>query len=279
MEQTVIEVGERDFEERVLEASRRVPVLVDFWAGWCRPCLVLGPVLEKLAGEHGGRFVLAKVNVDENPNLAAAFGVQGIPAVKAFRDGRVVDEFVGVQPEEAIRGLLRGLVPSEAEDMVEEAAKAEAAGDPTAAESGYRRALEVDPDHAGAALGLARILLARGEAREARTLLSRFPGDPEAARLEAEADLRERAPSPEELADLRARLDGGGDVETLVRVAAGEAVAGEPRAALERCLEALRGTGAGREAARDLMVRIFALLGDEHPLTQEFRPRLARALY
>ncbi|HEX5949267.1 MAG TPA: thioredoxin domain-containing protein, partial [Actinomycetota bacterium] len=114
----VIAVDEADFERRVVEASHSVPVVVDFWAGWCQPCLVLGPVLERLAEEYGGRFTLAKVDVDANQGVAARFGIRGIPAVKAFRDGSVAAEFVGVQPEDLIRRFLDGVVPSPADERV-----------------------------------------------------------------------------------------------------------------------------------------------------------------
>ena len=114
----MIEVGEADFQDRVVQASRTTPVVVDFWAGWCRPCLVLSPLLEGLAAEFAGRFVLAKVDVDANEGLAARFGVRGIPSVKGFRDGQVVAEFVGAQPEELVRRFLDRVVPSEADERV-----------------------------------------------------------------------------------------------------------------------------------------------------------------
>src|ERR671923_2245853 len=132
---TVISVDEADFEERVIEASRRAPVVVDFWAGWCQPCLVLGPVLERLAEEYAGRFTLAKVDVDANPGLATRFGIRGIPAVKAFRDGAVAAEFVGVQPEDVIRRFLDGVVPSPADERV---AEARASASTDQAEAGFR---------------------------------------------------------------------------------------------------------------------------------------------
>jgi putative thioredoxin len=275
----VIDVDEASFEERVLRASREVPVVVDFWAGWCRPCLVLGPILERLAEEYGGRFVLAKVDVDANPALSSGFGIQGIPAVKAFRGGEVVDEFVGVQPEELLRRFLDGIVPSEAEPVVAEGRAAEAVGDLERAETLYRKAVEADPELDSAAVGLARLLLDRGKSEEARPLLSRFPGSAEARALQARADLAHSG-ADGNLEQLRARADADeGDHEAALAVAAADAAAGRHRDALERCLRVISHRGEGREAARDLMVKVFEMLGDEHPLTAEYRPRLARALY
>ena len=257
----VIEVGEADFEARVVEASRETPVVVDFWAGWCRPCLVLGPILERLAGEHEGRLVLAKVDVDANPGLAARFRVQGIPAVKAFRDGHVVSEFVGAQPEELVRRFLDDVLPSEADDLVEEAGRSREAGDASAAEAVYRRALEIRPGHEGATVGLARVLAEEGRADEARSLLDRVPASAEGRSVAAELDLLSLAGA-----------SGG------LGAAARAAAAGEHRMALDRALELLD-DGEDRDAARELMVRVFEVLGSDDPLTREYRPRLARALY
>jgi len=273
----VIDVSEEDFGELVLEASRETPVVVDFWAGWCRPCLVLGPILERVAEEHDGRFVLAKVDVDANQTLAARYGIQGIPAVKAFRDGEVVTEFVGAQPEDMVRLWLRDVLPSEAEPIVAEARTAEDEGHPERAEAGYRRALEIDPDHEEATLGLARSLLARGEAEEARRVASRLPANPEARAIAARAALADRLPEDGELDELRARAET--DPEAALDVAAAEADRGDVADALERLLRVIESGGETRDRARDLMVTIFESLGDEHPLVIEYRPRLASALY
>jgi putative thioredoxin len=258
---SVIEVGEAEFESLVVTASHETPVVVDFWAGWCQPCLILGPLLERLASEYGGRFVLAKLDVDANPSVASRFGIRGIPAVKAFRDGEVVSEFVGVQPEALLRQFLDGLVPSEADDLVAEAAAAEARGDPAGAEATYRKALELRDTHEAAVLGLARLLAGDGRGQEARTLLARIPVTEEARAITAELDLVELA-------------SASGDLGAAARAAA----AGEHRMALDRALE-LVGDGQDAAAARDLMVRVFEVLGADHPLTLEYRPRLARALF
>lgn len=256
--QAVVDVDEGDFETRVVEGSRQVPVVVDFWAGWCQPCLVLSPVLERLAEEHAGRFVLAKVDVDRNPNLAMRFGVQGIPAVKAFRDGAIASEFVGVQPEDVIRRFLGELLPSEADDLVAAAREAP----PDQAEARFRKALALEPGHRDASVGLARLLLEGGEIEEPRKLLAALPPDGEVRALVADLELRDAA-------------EDGSEVGRLAALA-GE---GRTREALEGCLLLIRDDGDRRDDARDLMLRLFEVLGEGDPLTREFRPRLASALF
>jgi putative thioredoxin len=275
----VIDVGDHDFETAVLERSKATPVVVDFWAPWCGPCRTLGPVLERLADEHGGAFVLAKVNVDEAPAVAQAFNVQSIPAVKGFRDGMLVAEFVGAQPEATVRKLLELVMPTEADRLVAEAGASEAAD----AEPKLARALELEPRHAGALVAMARLLAGRGDATGALRLLELVsPPSPllaEAERLAAElrthgdgagdeAALRARlATSPD---DLQARLDLG---RTLAALGRHEEALAELLAVVQR------DRSFGDDAARKAMVDLFAVLGGDHPLTDRYRGELAKALF
>ena len=244
-----MDVSEATFETAVIERSRTLPVVVDFWADWCGPCRQLGPLLERAAAARSGKLELVKVDVDANPGLARAFQVQGIPAVKAFRDGRVAAEFVGVRPAPAIDQFLDSLLPSEADGLV-------AQGD----EASLRRALELEPTRADAAVALARLLLARDEAEEAEAFLKRVPGSFAADGLSARIRLARR--DEPDLSQAFAALDTG-DTER----------------ALDLLLEALPSADGARDDIRRVVIGILDELGVESPLARESRRRLASALY
>lgn len=172
------DVTDATFDRDVIERSREVPVVVDLWAAWCGPCRTLGPILDKVVGETGGAVELAKVDVDANPGVAAAFRVQSIPAVFAISDGQVVDSFIGALPESQVRQFVERLAPPkrEADLLVDK-------GD----EASLRRALELEPAHPGAVVALAQLLVDRGEGEEALALLARVPETAEVRRVAAQA--------------------------------------------------------------------------------------------
>lgn len=255
-----VDVDETGFENDVLKRSFERAVVVDFWAAWCAPCRQLGPILERVAAKHEGDVELVKVDVDANPGVAAAYGVQGIPAVKAFRNGVVVSEFVGAYPEEAVNRFFDTLAPSRAD---RDAAAGDKAATPEEAERAYRSALAADPRHRGAILGLSPVLAARGDFAGARELLAQLPEDADVRRLKAHIDLAEDAQSasPD---DPIAAVANDGDWEP----------------ALEGLLAEIRQhEGDERERARQRMIDIFEVLGPEHPLTAKYRSALAAALF
>ncbi|PMP86722.1 MAG: co-chaperone YbbN, partial [Chloroflexus aggregans] len=167
--EAVIEVNEATFEREVLQRSQTTPVVIDFWAPWCGPCRVLGPTLERLAREAGGSWVLAKINVDENPRLAQMFRVQGIPAVKAVYQGKIVDEFTGALPESQVRAWLKRVVPDRNADLLAMAQALEATN-PNEAIARYRLILGQDPKNETALFNLGRLLALRGDPEGIATL-------------------------------------------------------------------------------------------------------------
>jgi putative thioredoxin len=202
---THIDVSEATFERDVLERSFEHPVVVDFWAAWCGPCRSLGPVLERLATEADGAWTLAKLDVDSNQSIAAAFGIQGIPAVKAFKDGRVVAEFTGALPEQQVRSWLTQLGPSEADLAFEHGHSAEDRGDLDEARASYVRTLELDPGHDVARKALAALdLRLRLDDLDRNELNARVQGD--ALDIDAECGLADIAAAEGDHAAAAARL-------------------------------------------------------------------------
>jgi len=274
----VKDVNQETFATEVLQRSREVPVVVDFWAAWCQPCRTLGPLLEKLAGEYQGRFELAKLDVDANQALAAQFGVQGIPTVVAIRDGREVARFTGAYPEPALRQWLDGVLPGPLDAMVDQARTALIDGDTSGAEHIFRQVLDQQPDHVEAATGLASILIDRGDVDEALLLLAKLPATTEVERLQAAARLK--AAGGEDLTELERRVaDAPDDEEARIELAKALAAKNEYEPALDLLLDVVRARGARRDEARQAVVDIFGVLGERHPLTKTYRKALASALY
>jgi putative thioredoxin len=240
------DVTDSSFQTDVLDRSSATPVVVDLWAPWCGPCKTLGPILEKVVGETNGQVVLAKVNVDENPQVSQAFRVQGIPAVYGVADGKVVDGFVGAQPEATVREFVGRLLPSEAD---QEIARLLAAGD----EASLRKVLETRPDHHDAIVALAELLAERredGDVDEALALLDRIPETPETRRVGALA----------RIGDGPAAGNGAGDDIT---------------AKLDGLLDQVKTD----DDARQQYVDLLEVLGPDDPRTADYRKRLTRQLF
>jgi putative thioredoxin len=278
------DTGIESFERDVLQASQKVPVLVDFWAPWCAPCRALKPILEKLAGEYQGRFLLARVNSDEHPQLSARFGVRGIPNVKAFVDGKLVDEFTGALPESAVRAFIDRLIPTPGEKLRRTARALVTEGDFDGAERHLRSALELEPANHALRLDLVELLLAKNSHAEADQMFAPIPErerDERAERLYSVLAQWKRSQHLPPVEELEAKLAANPD-DLPARLALGERLVADKRyePALAALLEVVRkDRGALRTSARKLMVEVFNLAEDQPALVSEYRKLLAGALY
>jgi putative thioredoxin len=263
----VINVDEMTFERDVIQKSHEKTVVVDFWAAWCGPCRMLGPVLERLAGEPDSNFILAKVDVDANPSLSMRFGVQGIPAVKAFRDGQVAGEFVGAQPEPRVRQFIQQVAPaSGAERRWDEAAVL------------YQQTLEENPANVQARLGFAKTLIGQGQGCKAKVYLSDLKN--ETVTVESAERL---LPVAEFLCSVAEKGNDNAEVtvvEAQYRQAARLFSQGKLAPAMDGLLDVLRHNKNYRNGqAKAVMLGVFELLGDEDPLTSAYRREMASILF
>ncbi|MEG3640386.1 tetratricopeptide repeat protein [Magnetococcus sp. PR-3] len=280
--QWVMNVDLNNFNQLVIEQSHRVPVLVDFWAPWCGPCRSLGPILEKLATQMDGRFMLAKINSDENPQLGQQFGVKGIPACKLIIDGAIADEFTGAMPESGIRQFLDKAIPSMADKLAAQANLFEQRGDLHAAKELFLKGVESQADHTDSLIGLARLALDQGNAEEAQALMNRLtPAGLNSAGAKALQSKMVFQDTNHDLEALRRSVDENPeDLEH--RIALGQALIGQEQyeEGLDQLLFAIKQDRHYREDhARKLVLNVFEMLGQTHPITSAYRSKLSQVLF
>ncbi len=268
-------VSESDFEYEVIAYSNQAPVVVDFWAEWCRPCKALTPVLEKYATEAHGAFRLAKVNVDENPNLALRFSVRSIPNVKAFRDGQVVSEFLGLQPEPRIKDFIRNLAPSQLDLLLEKGQSLLEGMDWKEASNTFQQYLAKSPNNPAGKLGLLKASLMQGKYSEARQILEEFPASAEYARLEILRPIFS-ALWGEKLSQATNDDPLEAAYHNVLRLIS----RGNLPGAMDGIIDILRQDKHYKnDEARKVLLSLFEILGDNHPLTQQYRRELAMVLF
>jgi len=279
----IVDVTRENFAQ-VIEASSKVPVLIDFWAGWCQPCKVLMPVLAKLAEEYEGRFLLAKLDTEANQELAARFGIRSIPTVKLVRDGRLVDEFMGALPEKEVRAFLDRHIGRESDGDVAEAEQRLKAGDTEGAIVLLKKARADDPDNSRITLALAQAQAVAGDVAAAEATLDSLPdgekNKPEALALRGRFYFAEQVAGVPPMPDLEAALASKpDDPETRLQLALRKVVDEDYDAALELLLDLMRRNRAfGEDAARRTLLKVFELLGSD-PRVGVYRRRMTSLLY
>ncbi|MBN1231543.1 MAG: tetratricopeptide repeat protein [Anaerolineales bacterium] len=273
----IIDVTEADFQYEVLAFSSQMPVVVDFWAEWCNPCRILGPILERLAIQGDGRFRLAKLNVDENPILIKQYQVKSIPSIKGFIDGVIQAELTGLQPENVLTDFIRKLSPTPGDLNLEKGKSLLLMGGWSKAEEAFEQVLEAYPDHPEGLLGMARCLLAQGKAQNANLILRSFPASKEfmiAEKLKPLARALMDAGAPDEMVDLD-------DMLTPAYLRSLDLVRkGNMEAALDGLFHILRqDKNFLKGDAKLISLAILEILGDENEITRQYRSELASILF
>lgn len=280
----IIDITEENFETEVIQQSEQTPIVIDFWAPWCGPCQQLAPLLEKMVEEFQGKIRLAKINIDEQQGLAAAFQVQSIPTVVAFLNGQPVDQFQGLLPEETLREWIARLVPSPVEILFQEGQAIEES-DPAAAEAKYREAAALDPDNDVIKLRIAAVLAKLSRFDECAQIIQELEKrgflEPEAEQIKSQLELQAGAEEAGGTEAARAALEADPENPALkIALADALAISNKHEEALEICLSIIEQdkTGAGVEAKATIL-RIFDLLGPQSDLTSVYRRKLATLLY
>ena len=276
------DVSQADFEEQVVQASFRQPVVIDFWAPWCAPCKVLKPILEKLADEYGGKFKLAKVNSDENQEIAARYAVRGIPSVKAMVDGKIVNEFTGALPESSVPEGLDRIIPSPAEELRREAQRIVDAGDLDGALQKLAEAAKLEPNNELVRVDSAEVLLAQGNPDEAQRLLDTLRDidilkDARVLQLKAQVRLAEMKEVGESEASLAAAIAANeNDLEVRLKLANVLIAANRAAEGMDQLLEIVRRDRKFRDdIGRKMLLDVFNLLGGQGELVATYRRKLA----
>ncbi len=280
--------GTDSFAADVIEPSKSVPVIVDFWAPWCGPCKQLGPLLEKLVTQAGGLVRLVKINVDENQPLAQQMKIQSIPAVYAFKDGQPVDGFVGAQPESQVKALIQRLTgdaKAPLEEILEHGEAALEAGDIAAAGDAFSQVLSTDQENPRAIAGLARCYMAGGDNDKASEMLEQLPpkinAAPEIAAVLAALDLAGQASEAGDATELRERLaTNANDHQARFDLSAALYAQGQNEEAVDELLDLVKRNGAWNdEAGRKQLLKIFDALGFENPVAVSGRQKLSTVLF